>query len=330
MDNSWVSNSDYEYDMIYDENIAGLFATVNGRAGRWNFKAGLRAEYSKTGGRTVTGEHLIDLFPNANISYNLTDKGDYTIALGYYRNIVRPSFRSLNPVVRQVSDYSYTVGNPDLRSSITDAVSLDFVLAGKFTIAGGYSVTHRPIRQMFTSYPDYPERMYLTWENWGKDKNMFIHGDGFINITKWWNLYASLTYILTSGKFSDSEPYDTFGYLRFVTNTTFMLPRGFNLTISGFFNSKMKIGNISIYPIVNITPKLQKSFGKHWNVYVGVENMLQRKNKIRTTSSGYDRLRYSRNYVTAKLGVTYNFSTGKTFRAPRIEKNTDASRLSKE
>lgn len=328
-DESWVSDTRYDFDSSYDENIAAVYATANGKAGRWKFKAGIRGEYYGTDGG-VTAKDRFDLFPNANISYNLTEKGDYTVAVGYYRNIRRPSFHSLNPVVRQVSDYTYTVGNQNLTPSFTDAVSLDFVLAGKFTVAADYSMTDNPIRQMFTSNPEYPERLYLTWGNEGKDRNAFIHGDGFINITKWWNLYSSLTYMITSQKLSDNGSFDTFSYLQLVASTTFLLPKGFNLTMSCFYNSKMKIGNITVFPILNLNPTLQKQFGKHWSVSLGVENMLQRKSKIRTESSGYNRLTYSKTYVTAKICVTYKFNSGKKFRAPRIEKNTDNSRFSKE
>ena len=328
-DESWVPDTQYNFDSSYDENIAAVYATANGKAGRWKFKAGIRGEYSGTNGG-VTAKDRFDIFPNANISYNLTEKGDYTVAVGYYRNIRRPSFHSLNPVVRQVSDYTYTVGNQKLTPSFTDAVSLDFVLAGKFTVAAGYSMTDNPIRQMFTSNPEYPERLYLTWDNEGKDRNMFIHGDGFINITKWWNLYSSLTYMITSQKLTDTGSFDTFGYLQLVASTTFTLPRNFNLTMNCFYNSKMKTGNITVFHILNLNPTLQKQFGQHWTVSVGVENMLQRKSKIRTESSGYNRLTYSKTYLTAKIGVTYKFNSGKRFRAQRIEKNTDNSRFSNE
>lgn len=136
--------------------------------------------------------------------------------------------------------------------------------------------------------------------------------------------------MITSQKLTDTGSFDTFGYLQLVASITFTLPRNFNLTMSCFYNSKMKIGNITVFPILNLNPTLQKQFGQHWSVSVGVENMLQRKNKIRTESSGYNRLTYSKIYLTAKIGVTYKFNSGKRFRAPRIEKNTDNSRFSKE
>ncbi len=327
--NEWIGNPAYDYDSNYREDIAAAYATFNGQSGRWRFKAGLRGEYYHTSGIDLAQSEL-DLFPNANVAFNLTERGDYTVAIGYYRNIRRPSFWSLNPTVRQVSDYSYSVGNPDLRPSHVDAVSLDFVLAGKFTIATGYSETSNPIRQMFISNPEHPERMYLTWDNIGKDKSGFIHGDGRMNITQWWNLYASLTYVITSQKMEVKSGFETFGYLQAVASTTFTLPNSFNITLNGFFQTKMKIGNITVYPILNINPTIQKRFGKHWSLSLGMENLLQRPGKIRAVSSGFDRLSFTKQYMAVKFGVTYNFNSGKGFRTPRIEKNNDGTRLQKE
>ena len=328
-DDQWIPNEKYDFDSSYDENIVAIYATANGKAGRWRFKAGVRGEYSATGWG-VSDYNRIDLFPNANISFNLSEKGDYTMALGYYRNIRRPSFQSLNPVVRQVSDYFYSVGNQELTPSFTDAISLDILLAGRFTLAAGYSLTDNPIRQMIVSNPEYPERFYLTWGNEGKDRNLFIHADGFINLTKWWNLYSSLTYIITSQKLTDIGSFNTFSYLQLVASTTFTLPENFNLTANCFYNTKMRIGNITVYPILNINPTLSKQFGSHWSVSIGVENMLQRRSRLRTESTGHNRFATTKTYLEAKIGVTYKFSTGKGFRAPRIEKNTDTSRFTRE
>ena len=325
----WIPDRDYDYNSAYRENIAAVYAVANGKAGRWKFKAGIRGEYSSTDRREENGGRF-DLFPNANISCGLSDNGDYAVSVGYYRRIGRPSFWSLNPVVHQVSDYSYTVGNPRLKPSFTNSLSLDFVLASKFTIAAGYSETLRPIRQTFTRNPDHPERLYLTWQNYGKDRNMFIHGDGSVGITRWWNLYASATYVITSQKLPETKAYETFGYLRLVVSTTFTLPEGFTLSADCFFNSKMRIGNISVYPILNITPRLRKKFGRHWSVSLGMENLLQRRNRLRTASAGYDRLSWSRSHMAVNIGATWTFNSGKSFRAPRIERNADTSRLAKD
>lgn len=329
LNDEWVCNTALDYAEKYREDIAAGYVTLNAQAGRWRFKAGLRGEYYHASGLDLSRSKF-DLFPNANIALNLTERGDYTVAIGYYRNISRPSFWSLNPTVRQVSDYSYSVGNPYLRPSHVDAVSLDFVLGGKFTLAAGYSETSAPIRQMYITNREHPERTYLTWENIGKDRSGFIHGDGFVRVTKWWNLYASLTYAVTSQKLGPDIATDTFGYLQAVASTTITLPYSVSITINGFYQTKMKIGNITVYPILNIDPTIQKRVGTHCALSLGTENLLQRKGQIGAGTTTYDRFTWTKQHVAIKIGATYNFSTGKGFRAPRIEKSNDTSRLKKD
>lgn len=193
----WIANKTFDYDTSYRENIAAFYAVVNGKFEKWKFKAGIRGELSMNKGDYTYKKHM-NLFPNFNVSYDITEKGDFSVSIGYYRNIRRPSFWSLNPAIRQISDFTYSVGNPLLTPSISNGVTIDFLLAGKFTIAAGYSNTNKPIQQVFLSNPDYPERMYLSWDNEGKNHNAYIHGDGLINLTNWWNLYSSITYVIMS------------------------------------------------------------------------------------------------------------------------------------
>lgn len=325
----WIADSSHDYNHHYNEHILAAYAIMNLNTGRWRFRAGLRGEYLHTDNYSISSSRA-DLFPNANISFNLSENGTTSISAGYRRNIRRPSFQSLDPTVRQVSDYSYTVGNPTLSPSFTDAVSLDMLLAGKFTIAAGYSLTSAPIRQMFTSNPEYPERMYLTWGNEGREHGLFIHSDGNLNITRWWNLYASLTYMFVSRESVSAGNSDTFGYIQAVAATSFTLPAGFNLSLNCFYNSRMKIGNITVYPILNLDPTLRKQFGPHWTVTLSAENLLCREGKIRIHSSGYDRLSHTPQHPAFRLSATYTFRSGKAPRRQSIERTLDPTRLTKE
>ncbi len=327
--NLWIDNPGYDYNNSFAENIAAAYVSANGRTGKWKYKVGLRAEFHHS---LIQEDNTtkFDLFPNANLSYSLTSKGDYAVSLGYYRRIRRPSFWALSPIVRQVSDYSYTVGNPELRPSYSDAVSFDFILANKFTIAAGYTHTSDAIRQMFVNQTEHPERMYLTWGNEGKIHNAFLHGNGRLQPRRWWSIYASATYVIERRKTSTGSDYQTAQYVQIAGSSSFFLPMDFNFTINCFYNSSMTIGNIRVYPLLNLNPTLQKRIGKSWNLSLGAENILQRKSKIRTISSGYERLTFTKTFATVKLGVTYTFNSGKRFISSRIEKNTDASRLSKD
>lgn len=117
----WIDNDRYDYNNSFAENIGAIFITANGQAGRLKYKGVLRCELYHA---VIKDDNTIkfDFFPNVNLSYSMTPAGDYAVSLGYYRRIRRPSFWSLSPIVRQVSDYSYTVGNPDLKPSYSDAI----------------------------------------------------------------------------------------------------------------------------------------------------------------------------------------------------------------
>ncbi len=325
----WISNQPYDYHSTYNENIVGIYALAIARHGRWSIKGGLRGEYfvTSSAGNTTTS---FDLFPNANISYALTSKQDYSVSLGYYRNIRRPSFWSLSPIRRQISDYSFEVGNPDLKPSFSNSISLDFILANKITLATGYSAVNNVIRQKFTVDPEHPENMYLTYGNEGHDNSFFIHGDGRLSPTQWWNFFVSATYVLNSKKDDNETSYSSHSYVQLMGSTTFNLPSEFFIMIDAFYQSKIQIGNITLYPNFSITPTIKKIWNRKWTLAFSVENILQRDYKIRAESSGYDRLRSSKSYTAFKLTAVYNFNIGKGFRTKRAESNIDNSRLSKE
>lgn len=328
-DTGWVDNSSYDIDDEYYENIAAIYITTNGNAGRWKFKAGIRGEYYGTRGVMVKRDK-VDIFPNVNIGFDITENGSYNATFGYYRNIYRPTFRSLNPISIQSSDYYYSVGNPELTPCYTNSISLVFILDRRFTVAAGYSETDNPIRQVIVSKPDYPERMYLKWANMGKERQAYMHADGFLNLTRWWNLYASATYCLVLQKIADSAPFDTFGFLQIIGSTSFTLPYDFNLSVSCFYNTKRKQGNLTIYPMLSVTPRIEKQLGKRWAISLGAENMLQRVSRVQNYSNGYDVVSHSKSHIAINLGVTYKFNSGKRFNSPKIEKNADISGLAKE
>lgn len=328
-ENHWVDATTYNYKGDYQENILASWITASYKFDRWRAKAGLRYEYFRLG-QGEFSEDYSDIFPNANISYSLNERGDYSVSLGYYRNIARPSFWALNPTIRQISDYSYTVGNPQLTPSYTNSLSLDFILANRFTIACGYSESKDVIHQMFVESPEFPERMYFTWGNDGTAKNLFIHADGNTAITSNWSIYANATYVWNFQKGNSEGSTFNSSYLQLLASTTYSFPKQLNVTANCFYMSKMRTGNLHVYPSVRLSASVSKCFGDRWNLFLNVDNLLQQKSKVRAFSSNYDRLRSTKSYATITLNVSYAFSSGKQFRKPRMEYNIDGSRFSQQ
>jgi hypothetical protein len=77
----------------YDESIAAGYTSIDNKWGKWDLKAGLRAEHTKTRGKLNTDEaakkdDYFKLFPSFSLQYTLSAKHDFH--LYYYRRITRP------------------------------------------------------------------------------------------------------------------------------------------------------------------------------------------------------------------------------------------------
>ncbi len=119
-------------------------------------------------------------------------------------------------------------------------------------------------------------------------------------------------------------------FLQIIGSTSFTLPCNFNLSVSCFYNTKRKQGNLTIYPMLSVTPRIEKRLGKQWAISLGAEDILQRVSRVQNSSNGYDVVSHSKSHIAINLGVTYKFNSGKRFNTPKIEKNADVSRLATE
>ncbi|MBV7440877.1 TonB-dependent receptor family protein [Weeksellaceae bacterium TAE3-ERU29] len=103
---------------------------------KWSAKAGLRYEYTTLEGSTP-GEitkiksNYGKLFPTAYLSYK--PNSNNAISIDYSRRISRPSFQELNPFRWYTNPYIYYTGNPNVKPSFSDNVSLSYNYKGKIT-----------------------------------------------------------------------------------------------------------------------------------------------------------------------------------------------------
>ena len=69
---AWVRNDDQSFVINYTEHITAAYGVVTANLGRWSLAAGLRGEYTHTYGRNDVGQDYFSLFPNANLSWQLS------------------------------------------------------------------------------------------------------------------------------------------------------------------------------------------------------------------------------------------------------------------
>lgn len=105
----------------YKEHNFALYSSLSYNPGKWNFKAGLRAEKTDLEGIVsepyeVNKNNYWKLFPTLYAQY--TTEGNHQFGLSYGKRISRPSYSWLNPAKSYYNLFSYFQGDPKLKATI--------------------------------------------------------------------------------------------------------------------------------------------------------------------------------------------------------------------
>lgn len=115
----------------YQEQVHAVYATFAHKIGKFNYKIGLRGEYTLANSRLVmpTDSMFVNnypsIFPTVNLSYSLAK--NQQLQLGFSRRIQRPSSWALNPFPSYSDPLNLRYGNPYLLPQYTNAVELTYV-----------------------------------------------------------------------------------------------------------------------------------------------------------------------------------------------------------
>ena len=327
----WVRNDRQSFSIDYTENIAAAYGIVAANLGRWSLVAGLRGEYTHTTGKQV-GQDYFSLFPNANISYSLSKDGAYSLIAQYARTISRPSFWSLSPQRSQISDYTYQTGNPALKPSYTHDASLTFVLKHKYTLTAGLTVVTDEIQQTILPDADDPDLLCVAWVNYDAMTSYYLTANLPFQLTRWWQLNVNAIAIRQAQRVGADDPVSRQNLYSLYASTTFTLPANFYIDLSYRYQSRVELGNCWVEPQQMLHAGIKKRFGERFTLSFNVRNLTEEPQHIGARGEGFvrrvDVLQFWNNRQY-RIGLTWNFKSGKAFRKKSVEAGSaeDRSRL---
>lgn len=133
----YAKETDISSFFNHSTNIAASYVEWTAQYGKWNFRPGMRYEFSRLKGSYPKGDgtpyscNLNDFVPSVNILYKLNDTN--TIQYNYAMSINRPGINYLNPAVI-IQPESKTYGNTNLKSSKSSQMALTWTnITGKTT-----------------------------------------------------------------------------------------------------------------------------------------------------------------------------------------------------
>ena len=333
-DGSWLLNNTNSYDIGYSENIGAAYLIASARLGRWSLVGGLRGEY--TNFRSADGlvkQDYFDIFPNANLSYSLTKDGSYSLVAQFARTISRPSFWALSPNETKISEYMIQRGNPNLKPSYDNSISVTTVLKYKYSITLGMSIKENAIQQATLVDEKNPELLILQSINYPTLNNFFASVNLPFQIKKWWSANVNFMGMYMGQRIYPDEPVRR-NFMCFANaQMSFTLPKNFFIEASGNYMHGMTAGNTTIKDMGNMEITLKKRLlDNKLTLSLGAQNIIPTKQSITIEEATFKRtmvIDQPWQRPAVKFQISYNFNSGKQFRAKSVESGSaeDLSRI---
>ena len=333
-DDIWMFNDVQSYDIGYSENIGAAYITARATLGRVSLVGGLRGEYTWFRAKdNSVKQNYFDLFPNANVSYMLTKDGAYSMVAQYSRTISRPSFWALSPNETKISEYMIQRGNPNLKPSYDNSVSLTAVLKYKYTITLGISIMQNAIQQTTLADENNPEVLIIQTINYPTLNNYFASVNLPFQITRWWSANVNLTAMYMGQRIYPDEPIRRNFMCMGNAQMSFTLPKNFFIEVDGSYMHGAQAGNTRLDDMGNMSLTLKKRMlDNKLTLSISAQNIIPLPQTIRIAEDSFSRvmtIMQPWNRLTAKFSISYNFNSGKQFRARSVESGSadDRSRI---
>lgn len=330
----WIRDDESSFDIGYTEHIGAAYAIASANLGRVSIVAGLRGEYTHSLSKDrLVKQDYFDLFPNANISYALTADGSYSLIAQYSRTISRPSFWFLTPTISKVSEYMYQTGNPNLKASYNNSVSLTAVLKYKYTISLGASFVKNSMQQTTVIDSDNPDLLVLMPLNFPTIDNYYCSVNLPFQLTKWWSFNLNATGVYLGQQITEQQPIERYFMGMYNGQMSFTLPKNFFVELSGYFMHGLVSGNVHMDAMGDMSLNIKKRlFDNKLTLSAGIGNILNSNNSASVREAEFRRDMKIVNAWSRRrfsFSVTYNFNAGKQFKARAVESGSaeDRNRL---
>jgi hypothetical protein len=316
-----IENIDRTNQFLYDENIFAGYASYNKEINKWTFKAGLRGEYTKLEGNSVTiketnEQNYFKLFPTFYALYKANEK--HQIGLSYGKRISRPQYSWLNPFRSYYNSYSYFVGDPKLQPTIIHNLDLTYILKDKYNFDLYYRHEKNP--SMEISYQDYETTTvvyHLT--NIEKNSAFGLEFNTDLVLFDWWEsgIQTGINYTQDTFQGIDEKMYQN-KRLQFNGSTnnrfTFNKKKDFTAEANFYYNSPSVQGTFTISQSTSLDFAFRKKiFHGKWELFA-IFSDVYRGEKQTVTTNYANQYNYFTDYSDSqnfRIGFKYNIGNQK-------------------
>jgi len=303
------------------ESNIGVYAQLTQRFGIVMLQAGIRYEHIESqyfeAGNKIPEQSKVynEILPSAALVIPVKNT---SFQLSYSRKYSRPLYAQLSSTVYYLNQNNYETGNPNLTSSFTDNISLNFKYRW-LTVMASYKHVKNRIITTCTEYDGNPNVTLFKKEN---SKNGIDNLELIISAMP--GFVGKFYYpVVMAGVIAQLYDIDYRGQTMSMNNpmalvrinNIFRLPKNFMIYANLSYRSDFDSENIHMHQSWQFDISAAKIFNQHWDLKLSINDVFNtaRKNRF-TLYSGMmraDNIRYN-TVRGAELTIGYKFNTSKS------------------
>ena len=246
VNNTWTPDYGKTNHFLYNENINAAYINYNKQIKKWGFQTGLRVENTIASGHQLGNQvnhdstfsrNYTGIFPTVFVSYEANKTNTFSANVG--RRIDRPDYQSLNPFYYFLDDYTYQVGNTQLKPQYTNTIELSHTYKGFLTTTLNYSKTSDMFTEVFKQITS-ERKTFVTQDNIASRENYGIAVSAYMPIGKIWttNIYTNLTSNKFNGQINGGSLNVSATMFMGNISNQFKFKKGWSADLSGWYRSK--------------------------------------------------------------------------------------------
>lgn len=288
-----TNNSYYDYS----EKGKSFYTQLSGELKKVNYAIGLRIEKTHIKGKfTDSNEFLVnrkntDIFPKASISFPLDSTA--TLSFNYGKSIQRPNYSKASSITTFINPFLEFSNNINLKSTLTDEVSINFQLKDK-SITASYYNAENPVHYSLI-YDVNNNKTIMFPSNFKKEYGVNI--DLTIPLKyKFWNSTNLLSFIVNKIDDPKATNSKTRPYLYFYSNHQFKIDNSSSIGINGWGLTKRNEGIFERKALFVLNASITKKFFDKLDTTLSFNDI-------------FDNLQYKERYLLQNIEVKNIFYT---------------------
>ncbi len=265
--NKLINKPEKSNNFSYDETILAGYLSMSKEIEKWEFQAGLRAEYTDLKGISINPKEeniqdYLKFFPTLYAMYK--PNTDNEIGISYGKRISRPNYSWLNPSKSYYNKFSYFIGDANLKPTITHNISLLYTLKSEFNFDLFYRNERNPAIEI--SFQDIATNtLVYNFTNIEKDEAIGLDFSCNLNPKTWWTVGLNTTFMFTEDTFQGIDKLiyknNVFGFNSSINQQfNFNKNKNFSGEINFSYNSPSVQGTFDISESSSLQIGLVKKF----------------------------------------------------------------------